>query len=361
MTNPQPNLVELAKKGDARAIAALMNRSLQPKGITAKALLKDNCLQIMLESSQALNQQALVDFIRRGITNLSIESLQRMKIYGRQVGEEIPGWSESIELEATDIVKATKLSVDSSSREQKSNPTTTVSRQQQTETKLKTRFNFSDAVETLGVKKIAALSLVAVALMGMGIFGALTLFGGNPEKTVDGFLTSLNKGDEQNGLKNWCFQSGQSLFAVKSWKIIRQERKKVEIDKEELLKHFPEVGDKVKDVSRLEYTQVTARIDSSNKGGSAITADWNFNVWKTSDVAKHSEGVQEIIDFSRKSTSETSSSSSNQPDLELERIKRLVEATKAQTDFLKATLSLTGDKSKITSEPYCIGNFEEKK
>ncbi|WP_324978394.1 hypothetical protein [Nostoc sp.] len=32
MTNVQPNLLQLAKQGDPKAIAALMNRSLQPKG-----------------------------------------------------------------------------------------------------------------------------------------------------------------------------------------------------------------------------------------------------------------------------------------------------------------------------------------
>ncbi|WP_242063438.1 hypothetical protein [Nostoc sp. FACHB-892] len=39
----QPNLLELAKQGDAQAIASLMNRQLQPKGITAKVALKDAC------------------------------------------------------------------------------------------------------------------------------------------------------------------------------------------------------------------------------------------------------------------------------------------------------------------------------
>lgn len=36
----QLNLLELARQGDAKAIAALMNRSLQAKGITAKATLQ---------------------------------------------------------------------------------------------------------------------------------------------------------------------------------------------------------------------------------------------------------------------------------------------------------------------------------
>jgi hypothetical protein len=98
MNQTQPNLLQLAKQGNAKAIATLINRQLQPKGITAKAIFKDSCLQIMLESAQVPNQQALVAFIRKGITSLETESIQKIKIYGRQKGEEFPAWSEEIEL-----------------------------------------------------------------------------------------------------------------------------------------------------------------------------------------------------------------------------------------------------------------------
>jgi hypothetical protein len=37
----QPNLLELAKQGDAQAIASVINYLLQPKDITAKVLLTD--------------------------------------------------------------------------------------------------------------------------------------------------------------------------------------------------------------------------------------------------------------------------------------------------------------------------------
>jgi hypothetical protein len=89
-TTNQQNLIELAKQGNAKAIATLMNRQLQPKGITAKAALKDSCLQVMLESAQAPNQQALVAFVRKGITGLGAESIKSVKIYGRQTGGEFP-------------------------------------------------------------------------------------------------------------------------------------------------------------------------------------------------------------------------------------------------------------------------------
>ncbi|MEG4036193.1 hypothetical protein QUA03_20450 [Microcoleus sp. S36b_A4] len=43
----QPNILELAKQGDAKAIALLLNRQLQAKGITAAASLKDGCLPLV--------------------------------------------------------------------------------------------------------------------------------------------------------------------------------------------------------------------------------------------------------------------------------------------------------------------------
>ncbi|MEH1865108.1 MAG: hypothetical protein V7K69_08865 [Nostoc sp.] len=95
----QPNFLELAKQGDAQAIASLLNRQLQPKGITAKIALKDGCLQVMLESAQVPNQQALVAFIRKDITSLGAASIERAKIYGRQIGEEFPAWSDEFEVE----------------------------------------------------------------------------------------------------------------------------------------------------------------------------------------------------------------------------------------------------------------------
>ncbi len=72
----QQNILELAKQGDAQAIASLMNRQLKPKGITAKATVNDLYLQIMLLSDETPNQQALVEFIRKGLTGLKITSIE---------------------------------------------------------------------------------------------------------------------------------------------------------------------------------------------------------------------------------------------------------------------------------------------
>lgn len=94
----QSNLLQLAKQGDAKAIAVLLNQSLKSKSITAKASRKDDCLHILLEAVQIPQQQAMVSFIRNGLIKLEVESIETVKVYGRQTGEESPAWSQKFEL-----------------------------------------------------------------------------------------------------------------------------------------------------------------------------------------------------------------------------------------------------------------------
>ncbi len=105
----QPNLLELAKQGDAKAIATLMNRKLQTKGITAKASMKNDCLQIMLESAQVSPQETLVAFIRRSVSTVGPEGINRVKVYGKRIKEEFPDWSEEFEVEAQTINQVEEL------------------------------------------------------------------------------------------------------------------------------------------------------------------------------------------------------------------------------------------------------------
>jgi len=92
------NILELAKRGSPKAIAVLMNRHLQSKGIIAKADLRGGCLQVLLESEQVLDQLTLVAFIRRGVTNLGTEAIKKVRVYGKQTSEKFPAWIQEIEL-----------------------------------------------------------------------------------------------------------------------------------------------------------------------------------------------------------------------------------------------------------------------
>ncbi len=93
----QPNLSNLAKQGNPKALAVLMNRSLHPTGITAKVALKNGCLQVMLESAQ-VPATNLVRIIRKGLISLGVKSIERVKVYGKQVGKERPAWCQEFQL-----------------------------------------------------------------------------------------------------------------------------------------------------------------------------------------------------------------------------------------------------------------------
>jgi Domain of unknown function (DUF4429) len=99
-------VLELAKQGDVKAIAFLINHQLQVKGITAKTAIKNQSLQVILESSEVPNQEDLVKFIRKEITALKVVSIERVKLYGRQIGDEFPAWTNEFEvLSQSDSVK----------------------------------------------------------------------------------------------------------------------------------------------------------------------------------------------------------------------------------------------------------------
>lgn len=97
------DLVKLAEQGDLGAIAQVLNRHLQPRGITAKILLRDQCLKILLSSSRPLSQPAFVQFIQKQITNLKIPSIKLVRVYSQQIGEAAPTWSQEFILPALEM------------------------------------------------------------------------------------------------------------------------------------------------------------------------------------------------------------------------------------------------------------------
>lgn len=90
------NALKLARQGDARAIAILMNQSLRTKGITVDATFNEGCLWIVLEGNPTPRQRDMVRFVYSGITRLNIPSLKLVRIYGVRSGQSAPVWSEDL-------------------------------------------------------------------------------------------------------------------------------------------------------------------------------------------------------------------------------------------------------------------------
>ncbi|WP_448598367.1 hypothetical protein [Thermoleptolyngbya sp.] len=99
----QTNLLELAKQGDPQAIATLMNRSLQPRGMTASVNRQGNCLYVMLQAEQVPNRQVLTAFVQNGISNLGVSSIQLVKIAGQQFGMAEPAWTQDLRIDTPDL------------------------------------------------------------------------------------------------------------------------------------------------------------------------------------------------------------------------------------------------------------------
>lgn len=89
----QPNLLNLAKQGDTRALTSLLNRSLQPRGITAKATKRDEQLHILLEAPEIPSKPASVRCIQQGLEKLELIDTP-VNIYGRQQGQTQIAWQE---------------------------------------------------------------------------------------------------------------------------------------------------------------------------------------------------------------------------------------------------------------------------
>ncbi len=104
----QQNLLELAKQGDAKAIATLMNSQLQPKGIKAKVSIANNCLMVIAESihpdsTQPPSHSFIVNFVRKGITALNPEEIHRVVVWGKAPGNKAPAWRDDFKLSEPDL------------------------------------------------------------------------------------------------------------------------------------------------------------------------------------------------------------------------------------------------------------------
>ncbi|MBL1175586.1 hypothetical protein [Pantanalinema sp. GBBB05] len=100
----QSSLLQLARAGNADAIAALMNASLQAIGVSARAVLRDGNLHILLESDRMLAQLPSIEFIQRGISRLGIGWVSSAIVYGRLVGQSSPIWVQRIDLKTSPLV-----------------------------------------------------------------------------------------------------------------------------------------------------------------------------------------------------------------------------------------------------------------
>ncbi|MEA5421492.1 hypothetical protein VB712_19900 [Spirulina sp. CCNP1310] len=97
MTEPH-SLLNQAKSGNAQAIATIINKTLEPKGIHVKASISYDCLTLILESTTAPAQEATVDFIKKGLLKLQPNNVSKVIVRGRIKDQTLNLWQESFNL-----------------------------------------------------------------------------------------------------------------------------------------------------------------------------------------------------------------------------------------------------------------------
>ena len=97
--NTHPVLLKLARQGDPRAIAALMNDALREQEIWVKAIRDDRSLQVMLKAPRALDQSTCMDFISWGMGRLQTKAIDHIQVYAWQTYADFPDWVIDFSLE----------------------------------------------------------------------------------------------------------------------------------------------------------------------------------------------------------------------------------------------------------------------
>jgi hypothetical protein len=108
MSTEFTSLIESARQGNRKSIAALINRSLQSQSISAQAALKNGYLQIMLEGEATPDEAFLVPYIQQEIISLGIPNLHTLQIFGRIKGTQQSDWSQTVSLQAESTIEPTQ-------------------------------------------------------------------------------------------------------------------------------------------------------------------------------------------------------------------------------------------------------------
>lgn len=99
---PQPSSpVELARQRDPKAIANLLNSRTMPLNTTTKISLKGDVLQLLLESSEEPDREKLLPIVQGFLVKLKIVGVERVRVYGRSQGQDVPAWTSEFEIVET--------------------------------------------------------------------------------------------------------------------------------------------------------------------------------------------------------------------------------------------------------------------
>ncbi len=99
----QYRFIQLAKQGNSKAIATLLNSKLHPEGINAKASVVNSWLHILLESDELPERSYTIDVVKNQLMQLAPESIKRVKLLFKRYIDDYATWGQEFDLELSSL------------------------------------------------------------------------------------------------------------------------------------------------------------------------------------------------------------------------------------------------------------------
>ncbi|WAL62669.1 chemotaxis protein CheW [Thermocoleostomius sinensis] len=93
------------QQGIPSAIAKLLNQGLQPMEMTVKCGRKDDRLGVVVEAVTVPDQSLLSTWMRQQFSQLHLEEICKVEVYGRQIGQTRPAWRETIDINQIRVLR----------------------------------------------------------------------------------------------------------------------------------------------------------------------------------------------------------------------------------------------------------------
>jgi hypothetical protein len=99
----QYRFIDLAKQGNSKAIATLLNGKLHPQGINAKASFINGWLHILLESEELPDKSYTINLVRNQLIELAPESIKKVKLLFKRYSDNYANWGQEFDLELNSL------------------------------------------------------------------------------------------------------------------------------------------------------------------------------------------------------------------------------------------------------------------
>ncbi len=77
-------------------IATAINHQVASSGVKVKLKWQDDYLGVLLESAITPDKNTIVTQVEQAVRDLDLDSIRRIRIYGRRIGQRLPSWQEDI-------------------------------------------------------------------------------------------------------------------------------------------------------------------------------------------------------------------------------------------------------------------------